>query len=273
MMGSLKKPRLMTIQIHVSCCETMSGYIAHLPTLQDSPLVVASTKKGNISFNNTTLANIVLATCPTEWRNLYKMNHKTVPELTRSMLFDLKNIEKVFAEKNSKKARSNKAAAGTAPKTGENVPRKHGNGGGSGGPAPKKAHSVNNCKWCKAAGGPFNAHDTCECCRFNKDGKEIGKPHKLFNSAKNLWKKGSGDLSQMAYLTKKLEKLEKKLKKSKKAAKKRTRDSLNSDSNSDLDSGPGSTNGHLDKRFKLDKPSGINLESTDTHPFNATRTA
>ncbi len=52
----------------------------------------------------------------TDWRNQYNMNHKTVPELTRSILLDLKNIKKVFATKDGKKARSIKAKVGTAPK-------------------------------------------------------------------------------------------------------------------------------------------------------------
>ncbi len=33
MMGSLKKPRQLTIQNHISCCEVLNGYIGHLPTL------------------------------------------------------------------------------------------------------------------------------------------------------------------------------------------------------------------------------------------------
>jgi hypothetical protein len=63
MMGSLKKPHRMTIKNHVSCCKTMNGYISLLPMLQNSSLAVASTKKGNVPFNNATLASIVLATC------------------------------------------------------------------------------------------------------------------------------------------------------------------------------------------------------------------
>ena len=51
---------------------------------------------------------------------------------------------------------------------------KLGKGGGSGGQAPKKAHSDKHCKWCKAVGEPFQTHDTCECGRFDKDGKEVG---------------------------------------------------------------------------------------------------
>ena len=129
------------------------------------PLAVASTKKGNIPFNDATLASIMLATCHTKWKNLYELNHKTVPESrTRSMLHDLENIEKVFVEKDNKKARANKAKPDTAPQKGGHMPRKHGTGGGSGGPAPKKAHTAKYCKWYKAPGGSFSTHDTSECC-------------------------------------------------------------------------------------------------------------
>ncbi len=111
------------------------------------------------------------------------MNHKTVPELMRSMLLDLENIKKVFAAKDGEKARLSKASAGTAPKKGGIVPRKHRRGGGSGGPGPKKkARSAKHCKWCQAVGGPFQTHNTSECCRFDKDSKEVGKPDKPFDS-------------------------------------------------------------------------------------------
>jgi hypothetical protein len=113
------------------------------------------------------------------------------------------------------------------------VPRKRGNGGGSGGPAPKKAHTAKYCKWSKAAGGSFKPHNTSECCRFDREDKEIGRSHKPFDSAKKPWKMGGGNSGQMAHLTKKLEKLKKKLKKSKKFAKKRARDLSGNSSNSD----------------------------------------
>ncbi len=137
-------------------------------------MAVASTKKGNVPFNEATFASFVLSTCPTDWRNQYEMNHKTIPESTRSMLLDLENTDKVFAAKDGKKARAIKASAGTAPKKAENVPKKHGKGGGSRGSAPKKkARSAKYCKWCKAASGTFQTHKTIECCRFDKDGNEV----------------------------------------------------------------------------------------------------
>jgi hypothetical protein len=44
MMGSLKKPRQLTIRNHISRCEVLNGYIRHFPTLRDSQLAVASGK-------------------------------------------------------------------------------------------------------------------------------------------------------------------------------------------------------------------------------------
>ncbi len=147
---------------------------------------------------------------------------------------DLKNIKKLFVEKYNKKARANKAKAATASKTAERVPKKHAHGGGFDKGAPKKGRSAKYCKWSKVADGPYTAHDTIKCCRFEKDGKPKDKPAKLFDSAKKPWKKtGSRDSSQMAYLTEKVAKLKKKPKKTKKNGKKRARDSSDSDSDSD----------------------------------------
>ena len=114
------------------------------------------------------------------------------------------------------------------------VPKKRAHWGGSDKGAPKKGRSANYCKWCKAADGPFMTHDTIECRRFSKDGSPKDKLTKPFDTAEKPWKKtGSGDSSQMTYLTEKVAKLEKKLKKSKKHSKKHAHDSLDSDSDSD----------------------------------------
>ncbi len=149
------------------------------------------------------------------------------------MLHDLENIEKVFVEKNNEKAKASAAKANTALQKGASVPHKKGKrGGDSGGPAPKRAHTAKHCKHCKAAGGPYQTHNRIDCHRFDKDGKQIGKPWKPSDPAKKPWKKGGSDSGQMAYLTKKLEKLEKKLKQSKKA-KKRARDLSSESSDSE----------------------------------------
>jgi hypothetical protein len=169
------------------------------------------------------------------WRKQYEINHRTVSESPRAMLQDLENTKKVFNEKYNKNARAVKAKVATAPKADGGVPRKLVNGGSSGGSAPKKGQTTKYCKHCKANGGLFTTHGTIKCHRCDKDDKQKYKPAKPFDSAKKPWKKGDEDSGEMAYLTKKVEKLKKKLKKTMitKLAKKRAHDFSDSDSNSD----------------------------------------
>ncbi len=78
--------------------------------------------------------------------------------------------------------------------------------------------------------GPLTTYDTRVCRRVLNDSSTMDKPTKYFDSARKPCKKtGSGDSSQMSYLTEKLTKLKKKLNKSKKHSKKHARDSSDSD--------------------------------------------
>jgi hypothetical protein len=70
-------------------------------------------------------------------------------------------------------------------------------------------------------------HNTCECCRFEKDGKEKSD----FRTIKKGGKKNFPVNHNFAQLTEKIEKLEKALKKSSKKGKKRHY--KDSDSNSE----------------------------------------
>jgi hypothetical protein len=233
LMCSAKKPIRWTIRMHISRMEVLSKNLGILPTIKNSPLAVASMEMGNVPFTEATHASIILSHVPVAWRNQYDLTHKTVLESPYAMLQDLENIKKLFVKKYNKKARANKAKAATAPKMAERVPKKRAHGGGSNS-GPKKGHSAKYCKWCKTANGPYTTHNTIKCRRFEKDGTPKDKPVKPFDSAKKPWKKtGSGESSQMAYLTEKVAKLEKKLEKTKKHGKKCARDSSDSDSNSD----------------------------------------
>ena len=149
------------------------------------------------------------------------------------MLQDLKTIEKVIAERYNDKAQTDKAKAATAPKANEPRMPKKCRGEGSEEGTRKKGRSNKYCKWCKAVDGSFKTHDTSECHRFSKDGSQKDNPTKPFKSGKKPCKKtGTGDSDQVAYLTKRLCKLEIRQKKAKKH-KKCVRDSSDSDSDSD----------------------------------------
>jgi hypothetical protein len=61
----------------------------------------------------------------------------------------------------------------------------------------------------KKHGGAYTTHNTCDCCRFENEGKEKSN----FRAAKKGGKKGNPVNHNLAQLTKKIEKLEKALKK------------------------------------------------------------
>ncbi len=69
--------------------------------------------------------------------------------------------------------------------------------------APKKVRFEKHCNLCKKHGGAYTTHNTCDCCRIKKDGKEKSN----FRAAKKGRKKGNPVNQNFAQLTKKIEKL------------------------------------------------------------------
>ncbi len=91
---------------------------------------------------------------------------------------------------------------------------------------PKKVCFNKHCNLCKKHGGVYTAHNTCDCRRFEKDGKEKSD----FRATKKGGKKGNPVNHNFAQLTKKIEKLKKALKKSGKKGKKCHYEDSNSNS-------------------------------------------
>jgi hypothetical protein len=91
---------------------------------------------------------------------------------------------------------------------------------------PRKVRFENNCNLCKKHGGTYTTHNTRDCCRFEKDGKEKSN----FPAAKKGGRKGNPVDQNFAHLTERIEKTEKALKKSGKKGQKRCY--KDSDSNS-----------------------------------------
>jgi hypothetical protein len=75
---------------------------------------------------------------------------------------------------------------------------------------PKKVCFEKHCNLCKNNGGAYTTHNTCDCHRFKKNGKEKSN----FYAAKKGGRKGNPVNQNFAQLTKKIKKLEKALKKS-----------------------------------------------------------
>jgi hypothetical protein len=96
-----------------------------------------------------------------------------------------------MVEKHNKKLKA-KGKAGTAQSKAKSNP----NCKASGGPTdqvPNKGHSEKFCQHCKAQGGPYQTHNTLDCCCYDSNGKPLkaaaGKP----SESKKPYKKSGGD--------------------------------------------------------------------------------
>jgi hypothetical protein len=158
--------------------------------------------------------------CPLQWQDQYNMNKKGMTLMhMRSLLTLLEAIECICtyekgelesSQKSSHKSEKGKKCPGTKATV----------------RVPKKVCLEKHCNLCKKHGGAYTMHNTCYCCRFEKDGKEKSD----FCAAKKGGKKGNPVNHNFAQLTKKIEKLEKVLKKSSKKGKKCHYKDSNSDS-------------------------------------------
>ncbi len=91
---------------------------------------------------------------------------------------------------------------------------------------PKKVCFEKHCNLCKKHGGIHTTHNTSDCCRVEKDGKEKSS----FCAAKKGGYNWNPVSQNFVQLTDKIEKLEKALKKSGKKGKKRHYEDSNSNS-------------------------------------------
>jgi hypothetical protein len=219
----LEKPQRINVRQFVQRVEQLNAYIAQMPCFYYSPNANASTKLENVLFTEAELEAHVLRMCPLPWQDQYNMNEKGMPPMDmRSLLTLLEAIEcfctyekgKLDTFKKSDKS-SNKGEKG------KKCP-----GTNSTAWVPKKVCFEKHCNLCKKHGGAHTMHNTSECRRFEKDGKEKSD----FRAAKKSRYNQNPINQNFAQLTNKIEKLEKVLKKYGKKGKKHHYKDSNSDS-------------------------------------------
>ncbi len=111
----------------------------------------------------------VLHMCPIQWQDQYNMNKKGMMSMDMcSLLTLLEAIKRVCtyekgeldsykkSEKSSNKGKKGKKRPGT----------------NSTARVPKKVCFEKHCDLCKKHGGMYTMHNTCDCHRIEKDGKE-----------------------------------------------------------------------------------------------------
>ncbi len=198
-----KKPQRVNVRQFVRRVEQLNAYITQMPCFYYSPNANASTKPENIAFAEAELGSHVLRMCPLQWQDQYNMNKKgMMPMDMRLLLTSLEAIERVCTYKKGKSESSKKSSHKS--KKGKKRP-----GTKAMVRVPKKVCFKKHCDLCKKHGGAYTTHNTCDCCRFEKDGKEKSD----FHAAKKGCKKGNPINHNFAQLTKALKKSGKKGKK------------------------------------------------------------
>ncbi len=113
MQQMIKKPQQVTVHQFVSCMGVLNDYLVYLPTVFDSLMAIAGTKKMNVPLDKADLAKIMLNLVPSSWVNQYSMMHSMLPKNPRALLNNLEAIERVMDEKHSTslKAKAKEASA------------------------------------------------------------------------------------------------------------------------------------------------------------------
>jgi hypothetical protein len=162
--------------------------------------------------------------CPIQGQNQYNMNKKgMMPMDMRSLLTLLEAIKRVCTYEKGESDSFEKSDKSS--NNGEKGKKRLGTN--STARVPKKVCFEKHCNLCKKHGGAHTTHNTRDCRRFEKDGKEKFS----FCATKKGRYKGNPGNQNFTQLTNKIKKLEKALKKSgKKGQKHHYKDS---DSNSE----------------------------------------
>ncbi len=161
------------------------------------------------------------------WQNQYNLNHSTIPESTLTLLTDLEAIERVIVVKQSKILKA-KGKGSTAPSKANGNPKRKESGGPTG-QVPKKGCSEKFCQRCKAHSGPFQTHNTLDCCLYDSNGKPLEAAAGKLSESKKPYKKSGGNKG-MAFMQSMFEAYVKSQKKASKSKKRKKCDYDSSDS-------------------------------------------
>ncbi len=165
----------------------------------------------------------VLHMCPLQWQDQYNMNKKGMMPMDMCLLLtSLEAVERVCTYEKGKSNTFEKShKSSNKGEKGKKYP-----GTNSTVWVPKEVRIEKHCNLCKKHGGTHTMHNTPDCHKFEKDGKEKSS----FRTAKKGGYKSNPVNQNFAQLTNKIKKLEKALKKSGKKGQKRHYENCDSDS-------------------------------------------
>jgi hypothetical protein len=207
----LKKPQRVNVQQFLRHVEQLNTYIAQMLCFYNSPTFNATTKPENVPFMEAELESHVLRMCLLQWQGQYNLHKKgMMPIDLHLLLTSLEAIERACTREKAKLESSTKASH-----KGKNGKKQTGTKSTARVPKKVPFRSIATCVR-SMGGGAYTMHNTKDCRRYEKEGKEKAN----IRAAKRAAKKPNPTRQNFAQLSKKLDKLEKTLKKLSKISKK-----------------------------------------------------
>ena len=177
LMWAVQKPYGLPYRTFQARMLTINSYLPLLPCLKDSDMATDATVRMNVSISEHDMANLLLRACNAEWEAQWTLVNTYLPSSMRGFLSKMEAIEQVMetqaiprrhrlanGNQGSDKATSSKwSDKATSSKSTSKGGQREGNSN-----TEKQKH----CQLCQEHGGKAHTHNTKDCRRYSKEGKE-----------------------------------------------------------------------------------------------------
>lgn len=169
LMWAVQKPYGLPYRTFQARMLTINSYLPLLPCLKDSDMATDATVRMNVSISEHDMANLLLRACNAEWEAQWTLVNTYLPSSMRGFLSKMEAIEQVMETQtiprrhrltNGNNQGSDKATSSKSTSKGR---QKEGNSN-----TEKQKH----CQLCQEHGGAAHTHNTKDCRRYLKEGKE-----------------------------------------------------------------------------------------------------
>ena len=203
LMWAVQKPYGLPYRTFQARMLTINSYLPLLPCLKDSDMATDATVRMNVSISEHDMANLLLRACNAEWEAQWTLVNTYLPSSMRGFLSKMEAIEQVMETQSIPRRHrltngnqgSDKATSSKSTSKGR---QKEGNSN-----TEKQKH----CQLCQENGGAAHTHNTQDCRRYTKEGKERpdfgtkgkkGSPRKPSSSSGNVSRKSYKQMKRRA---------------------------------------------------------------------------
>lgn len=167
LMWAVQKPYGMPYRTFQTRMMTINSYLPLLPCIKDSDMATDATVRMNVSISDHDMANLLLRACNAEWEAQWALVNTYLPSSMRGFLSKMEAIEQVMETQTIPRRQRLTNGNGSDKATSSKSTSKGGQKEGSSNTGKQK-----HCQLCQTHGGAAHTHNTKDCRRYTKEGKE-----------------------------------------------------------------------------------------------------